>query len=771
MKTFLSKLILAVCLIVLGFLLFFPGYFFISKPKYKGRLSFAHLQGEVKIITDRWGVPHIFAENEADVFFACGFIHAKERMWQMDMARRAGYGRLSELYGEDLLERDKYARLMGLEDAALRDYEKMPADMKEFLAAYCRGVNAWLDSRKWKWPPEFALLRYRPEPWSPMDSLIIKQVMDLLLSTDFPSEAVRANLIYRVGQERALQILEEDIVAPSFQVEKASLSRLLDMVYPQQSNNWILSGERTVTGKPLLANDPHLEINVPPVWYEIHLQCPSLNVIGVSLPGLPWVIIGHNNDIAWGLSNSTVDSQDLYIEKFDETRDMYWEKDGWIPLLKKEEVIQVKGRKEPEKFEVWWTARGPVISPHIIESENPISLKWSIHEGGRVFESFYLLNKAKNWDDFSAALSLFDSPSQNFGYADRNNNIGLYLGGGIPVRSEESALFPFPSWRGGGDWRGFLEEEQKPNLYNPGEGMIVAANQNILPEDYPFYVSRDWDAPFRAERIRELLLKTEKHSVSSFKSIQTDVYSKKGELFYPLIREISGAAGKLQQALAILQDWDLQMDGGKAPALYDTFMNALPEEIFRDELGDDFRSFDFFFRRKMAGTLRILSDLDSPWFDNRETPEPETRQDAIKNALLRAYNRLDWLYGSSDNWDWNKINAVRYQHPLGRFFLFRFFNLDTQPSNGNAFTVKVNYVTPHKTTWSASYRQIIDLENWDNSICVISSGQSGHYMSRFYDDQARLWLGEEYHPMVFSREGIEKNAAGTLLLKPRKQKD
>jgi penicillin amidase len=771
MKTFLRILILTVCLIVLGFLLFFPGYFFISKPKYKGSLSLERLQGEVKIITDRWGVSHIFAENEADVFFACGFIHANERMWQMDITRRAGYGRLSELFGEALLERDKYARLMGLKEAALRDYEKMPADMKAFLASYCRGINAWLDSRKWKWPPEFTLLRYRPEPWIPMDSLIIKQVMALLLSTDFPSEAVRSNLIYRAGQERALQILEEGVVAPSFQVEKTSLARLMDLVYPQQSNNWILSGDRTVTGKPLLANDPHLEINVPPVWYEIHLQCPSLNVIGVSLPGLPWVIIGHNDHIAWGLSNSTVDSQDLYIEKFNETRDMYWEKGGWMPLVRKEEVIHIQGKKEPERLEVLWTARGPVISPHIIESENPISLKWTIHEGNRVFDAVYLLNKAKNWDDFSAALSLFDSPSQIFGYADKNNNIGYYLGGKIPIRSEESALYPFPSWREGGAWQGYLEEEQKPNLYNPEDGMIITANQNVLPDDYPFYVSRDWDAPFRAERIKELLLQTEKHSVSSLRSIQADVYSKKGETFYPFILDISGATGKLQQALDILRDWDLHMDGGSAPALYATFMNFLPEEIFRDELGDDFRSFDFFFRRKMAGTLRVLSDTDSIWFDNRETPERENREDAIKSALLRAYNRLDWLYGSSDEWDWNKINAVRYQHPLGRFFLFRFFNPGTHPSNGNAFTVKVNYVTPHKTSWSASYRQIVDLSDWDNSLCVISSGQSGHFMSRFYDNQARLWLGEDYHPMVFSQEGIDKNAMGTLLLKPRKRKD
>ncbi len=771
MKSVLKKLALVLGMIILGFFLFFPGYFYVSKPKYRGSIFLDRLQAEVKIVTDRWGVPHVSAANEADIFFSCGYIHASERMWQMDLSRRIGYGRLSELFGEALLGRDKYVRLLGLREAASKDYEKLPSQVKDILAAYSRGVNAWLGSRKWRWPPEFSILRYRPEPWSPMDSLIIKQVMAMLLSADFPSEAVRANLMYRIGHEKAFEILEEGLVMPSFQVEKASLSGLMDTIYPQQSNNWILSGERTVTGKPLLANDPHLEINIPPVWYEMHLQCPTLNVVGVTLPGLPWVIIGHNDDIAWGLSNSAVDSQDLYIEKFNETGDMYWDKDRWLPVMKKEEVIPVKGKNEPEKLEILWTLRGPIISPLIIRGENPISLKWTIYEGDRALTACYLLNKAKNWDDFTAALSLFGSPSQNFGYADRNNNIGCYLGGKIPIRKEEAALFPFPSWREGGEWQGHLEENKKPNLYNPEEGMIIAANQNMLPEGYPFYVSRDWDAPFRANRIKELLLQTEKHSVSSFRALQSDVYAKKGELFYPIIRRLSTGGEKVERALAILEDWDLQMDGGNAPALYATFMNYLPEEIFGDELGDDFRSFDLFFRRKVAGTLRILSDPESVWFDNRETSQREKRGDVIENTLLRAYNHLDWLYGPSDKWDWNKINAIRYQHPLGGFFLFRFFNLGMRPSNGDAFTVKVNYVTPHKTSWAASYRQIIDLSEWDKSLCVISSGQSGHFMSRFYDDQSQLWLEGEYHPMVFSDDGIAQNAEATLLLKPRKEKE
>jgi penicillin amidase len=258
--------------------------------------------------------------------------------------------------------------------------------------------------------------------------------------------------------------------------------------------------------------------------------------------------------------------------------------------------------------------------------------------------------------------------------------------------------------------------------------------------------------------------------VATFRDLQGDIHSSKGKLFYPFIQEISGAEGKMKQALDILQNWDLQMDAGKTPALYATFMNIFPEEIFKDELKEDFRSFDFFYRRKAAGAIRILSDSGSYWFDNKETPEVENREDVVKSALLRAFNRLDWLYGSPEDWDWRKMNAVRFQHPLGRVFLFRFFNLNSRPCGGSAFTVRVNYVTPQDTSWSSSYRQVIDLSDWDNSVCVISSGQSGHFMSRFYSNQVPQWLRGDYHPMVFSLAGVKKNASATLYLKPPKIK-
>jgi penicillin amidase len=770
MKSFFKKTVLFLLVVVMGFLVFFPSYFFLSKPKHGGKISLDGLVGEVKIITDVWGVPHIYAENEEDLFFACGFIHASERMWQMDLTRRIGFGRLAELFGRAVLKRDKFVRVMGLKEAAKKDLTEISPQMKDLLYAYSRGINSWLNTRKGKWAPEFFIMRYRPEPWSPLDTIIIKQVMAMLLCTDYPSEVVRANLINRLGPEKAREILEKDVETPSFVTATSSLSGFLDVAFPQQSNGWVIAGEWTESGKPLLANDPHLEINLPPVWYEMHLVCPTLNAIGVTIPGVPWIIIGHNDFITWGVTNSTVDTQDLYLERFNRSGDMYWDKGEWEPLMKTEELIRVKGKEEPERLEVLWTSRGPVLSPHIITSQNPMSLKWTIFEEERTFDAYHLLNKSRNWEDFSAALSLFDSPSQNFVYADKNGNIGSYLGGKIPLRSKEAALFPYPSWQNGGDWQGYLEEEEKPNLFNPEEGMIITANDRIVPEDFPHYLGVDWDAPFRAERIKELLIQRDKHSVKSLQAIQNDVFSKKGELILPLLRQIEGAEGRLKEALDMLHNWDLYMDSGREPALYFTLMNILHEEVFQDELKEDFQSFDFLFRRKEAGILRILSDPYAYWFDDKETDETESREDILKRALQRAFRRLDWLYGSPDNWDWSEMNAVRFQHVLGRKFLFRFFNRGSFPSGGAPFTVKVNYRTSQKTSWSASYRQIIDLSDWDRSVCVITSGQSGHFMSRFYDNQVKTWLSGEFHPMIFSQENVERNEFRTRKLIPRKKR-
>lgn len=770
MKKIFKISIISVLSLLLGFVLFILVQVFHSAPKMKGRILLDGMEEEVRIVIDKWGVPHIFAQNEKDLFFACGFMHAHERMWQMELTRRAGFGRLSEVLGEAALERDKFMRNMGLGEAALQDFEKLSPEMKELIFAYSEGVNSWMDSRRLNWPLEFLVLRYRPHPWTPLDSLIVKEVMALLLCPDYRSEVVRGNLVKKLGAEKAFQILEEGIPFPPPETERTMISHKLPAVPFQGSNSWVLSGSRTESGKPLLANDPHLEISLPPIWYEIHLNCPDVNSIGVSLPGVPFVIIGHNESIAWGVTNSAVDVQDLYIEELNGTGDMYLDNGEWKPLFTKKEEIKIKGRKRAEEIEVRWTERGPVVTPVVIESQQPLSLSWTIYEGGRTMEAFYLLNRAQNWQEFSDALALFDVPSQNFIYADKEGDIGYYLSGNIPLRSAAAALYPFPGWEEEGQWKGFLDEDKKPNLLNPKEGFIVTANNKMISDDFPHYVSFDWDVPFRAERIMELLLQKEKHDIESFKIIQNDVYTKKGELILPVLREIEGVNGNLEEVLSGIKGWDLMMSSGMEPAMFEVFMEFFHEEVFRDELGEDFEDFDSSFRRKKAGLLRILGDSLSSWFDRTDTHPVETRKEIVKASFEKAYEWLEENYGPSKSWDWMDLHSIRFQHVLGEVPLFKFFNRGPYPVDGNAFSVRASFGQEYRTTSGASYRQIIDLSNLDNSVCVITSGQSGCFLSRFYDNQIPLWLEGSYHPMLFDPESIEKNSVGTLKLKPLPRK-
>lgn len=769
MKKILKISIISVLSLFFGFVLFILVQVFRSPPQMKGRILLEGIDEEVRIAIDKWGVPHIFATTEKDLFFACGFMHANERMWQMELSRRSGFGRLSEIFGEAALERDKFMRNLSLGEAALRDFEQLSPEMKELIFAYSDGVNSWMDSRRMNWPFEFLVLRHRPQPWTPLDSLVIKEVMALLLCPDYKSEAVRGKLVEKFGAEMALQILEEGLPSPPSEVEDASLSNRFPFPYFLGSNNWVVSGNRSESGEPLLANDPHLDISLPPIWYEIHLSCPELNAIGVSLPGVPFVIIGHNESIAWGMTNSAVDVQDLYIERLNDAGNMYLDREQWRPLEIKKEEIKVRGRKRPEEIEVRWTERGPIVTPIVIESQKPLSLSWTIYEGGRTMEAFYLLNRAQNWQEFSDALALFDVPSQNFVYADKDGNIGYYLSGRIPLRSPVAALYPFPGWKEEGQWKGYLEEGKKPNLFNPEEGFIITANNKIISDDFPYYLSFDWDAPFRAERIRELLSQREKHTIESFKTIQNDVYTKKGERILPVLKEIEGINENVDEALSGIKEWDLRMSSGKEPVLFEVFMNIFHAEALKDEFGEDFGDFDPSFRRKNAGILRILSDPFSPWFDNKNTPDIENRKDIVKTSFEKAYEWLEKRYGSPERWDWMKIHSIRFRHVLGNIPLFRFLNRGPYPVDGHAYTIRASF-PGFGTSSGSSYRQIIDLSDFKSSISVLTSGQSGCFLSRFYDNQIPLWLEGSYHLMLFDPESIEESSIGILKLKPVEKK-
>lgn len=756
----------------LAFGVFFALSFRLSLPRTRGEVPVTGLEREVRVVRDGWGVPHVFASGETDLFFAAGYVQAQDRLWEMDMMRRLGFGRLSEIVGPAGLEWDEAARALGFKECVLRDRSALTPDMAARLRAFAAGVNAWMDSRpSYAWPPEFMLLAYRPEPWSVEDSLVLKPLLALGLDADALDEILRTKILLAVGPERARTILPEGVAVP----DDPEILRVLAEAKPDfagflergASNNWAVSGARTVTGKPLLANDPHLALHLPAYWYEMHLDCPALRSAGATFPGLPLVVIGRNADAAWGITDAFADTEDLYFERLDGSGTKYRDGDAWRPLAVKKESIKVRWRRKAKVFDVPWTERGPVISPAVARSGLPLSLRWTAHEGGRSFEGIYRLNLASSWDEFKKAVALIDSPAQNFVFAGRGGDIGWYLNGRIPIRPRTAALFPYPGWKPEGRWTGFLGDGENPSVLNPARGFLVTANDKVVPSGYPHYLGESWLLPFRAERIAELLSGDGKLSADDMREIQNDILSKQAELVLPFVLGTPGLSGRALEARDMLAAWDRRPGAGAASVLFEFFMDDFSELTFADELGDIFKGMGEMLKQEPALLYRVLAERDSPWFDDVKTPRREIRDDILGAALARSYKRLERKYGSPANWDWRRIHALRLRHPLGGFPLFGFFNAGTFPLAGDAATVQAAYpLKNYRTGAAASFRMIVDLGEPQRSVAVLPAGESGHFLSRHYLDQLPLWLDGAYHPLLFERDDVEKAAESVLILKP-----
>ncbi|MCP2605117.1 penicillin acylase family protein [Candidatus Aminicenantes bacterium AH-873-B07] len=769
MKKSLKIILFTVLSLIIGIIFILIYLFHSSLPQIKGEISIKGISNRIEIIRDKFGIPHIFAKNEKDLFFACGYVHAQDRLWQMELMRRSGYGTLSEIFGEKTLKRDIRARILGLKIAAQKELNNLNPKIKKIFLYYCKGVNAYIKKKK-NLAPEFTIIGFKPKNWTILDSLIIKQTMALILSSNMNSEFLRMEL----NKKFRIKKLEEILSFSSNERKIISFSNIgFDFSFFQNkipgSNSWVVDGTLTKTGKPLLANDPHLTITHPPIWYELHLNCPGINVIGVSIPGTPGIIIGHNDNIAWGMTYSYVDVQDLYLEKLDKKGQRYLYNKKWRNLKIYEEKIKIKGKKKPKIIKIKWTHRGPIISPWIYKSDIPISLKWTIYEGGRTPEAIYLINKAKNWKEFIKGASLFDSPSLNLTYADRNGNIGYYLTGKIPLRKNHNGLFPVSGDTDKFEWIGYLKENEKPFSYNPPQHFIITANNKMVSDDYPYFLGNDYLASFRAKRIKELLLKEEKHTIKSFQKIQLDIISNKARLLLPFIKELKKLSKEAKKAQEILKNWNGAMEEGKEAALFQVFLRFLIENTFKDELEIVFSRFREVTFERQAGILQIVNSPNSSWFDNVKTPEIETRNDIIELSLAQAYSWLKEKFGPPENWNWADMHAINFQHSLGQIPIFKFLNRGPFSLKGSGDTINSSHYShknPYYTTAGVSYRQIIDLGNFKNSIWVLTSGQSGHFLSRHYDNQINLWIKGKYYHMLFYKKDIEKETEAKLILKP-----
>ena len=749
-------------------------------PQIRGDLRLAGLTAPVEVVRDRWGIPHIYAQNSHDLFFAQGYVHAQDRLWQMHLFRRTAAGRLSEMFGSATVETDRFLRVIGLRRAAEEAWAGLTpdvlaadpeaAEMVQVVQAYSDGVNAFLAGHRTRLPLEFTLLGVQPEPWTPVDSISFGKVMAWDLGGNWSSEILRAALAVRFGEEGMRELVPTQAPGtpiitiagqPVFGPGSAAGAR------GRGSNNWVVAPGRSASGAALLANDIHLDIQMPSIWYENHLVGGPYNVIGVSFAGVPGVIVGHNEQVAWGLTNVNPDVQDLYVERFHpRDPDRYLYRDQWERARVLREEIQVKGRSEPEILTVRITRHGPVINPVVAGLPAFLALRWTAHDPDRILGAVLGLNRAQTWDEFRAALRLWSVPSQNVVYADRAGNIGYVAPGRFPIRPPGvSGLVPAPGWTGTHDWIGFVPADRVPVLFNPERGYIVTANNRVAPPEYPYYLGDDFDPGFRAERIAARLEEKPRLTLDDLAAIQADVTSPLARRFVAAWQDVRIADPNLRRLFAEVQRWDGQVSADSRPALvYEGVLIELTRLIFGESMDRDLLR--RYLRQGDAPLLVLLALSGEP--DARRWGEGRDR--SIEVALRRAVRRLEEDLGRDrERWQWGRVHTARFVHPLGRQRgLGWIFNASAPPIGGDGFTVNLaayDPTDPFGATVIASYRQLIDTKDW-TARTMHTTGQSGLPFHRHYRDFVALWARVEYHPLLFARDQIIQAQEGTLTLRP-----
>ena len=769
-----------------------------SLPTTEGEIRLtgsAGLGAPVEILRDRYGIPHIFAASLEDASFALGYVHAQDRLWQMEMSRRIAAGRVSEVVGAAGLETDRFLRTLGVRRSAEANLRTIDAETRQQFDAYAAGVNAFLASNP-VLPPEFWLTGARPEPWTPADSAGWVKMMAWDLGGNWRSELLRMRLAKTLPLARIHEFLPPypgeatpviaDLKELYGAMERDAI-RLAEFTPDNDgigSNNWVVSGERSASGKPLLANDPHLGLSAPPVWYFAQISVPGLNVIGSTLPGVPGVILGRNERIAWGFTNTGPDVQDLYIEKLDASGG-YLAPGGPRPFQVVEETIKVKGG-ETEKLRVRISRHGPVISDvsKAALDEAPrghvIAFAWTaLAEDDRSMQATLKFARAREWDGFLAAARDFQSPQQNIVYADVEGNIGFIAAGRVPQRlaaNDLKGMAPAPGWLEKYDWAGSIPFEQLPRSFNPPSGAIVTANHRITPPGYPNFISSEWQPPYRADRIQQLLDATPKHTTQTFARIQADVTSLAMRELLPKLLATRPRSEEARQALALLAKWDGTMLADRAePLIASAWWRELARAIYADELGDAFRQ-NWLMRVQFINNVLSGDPGLARWCDNVGTPAIETCDEVLALSLDAALADLAKRYGTDQTkWRWGEAHIARHEHrPFGRQpLLARLFDI-TVPSPGDAFTVNVgrsnlnDETQPYANRHAASLRAIYDLSDLEKSLYIHSGGQSGNILSEHYKAFTEAWAKNEYIPMRAERKTLDAEPHQLLKLVPSK---
>jgi len=753
-------------------------------PQTDGRVVLAGPRAEIRIERDADGVPRIIAQNDEDLSFGLGFVHAQERLFQMELQRRYGAGRLSEIFGPQAVAVDRQMRVLGLYRAAEAEIPFLSTEMNHALDAYAAGVNAFLTSRRGALPPEFLLLGFAPEPWRPADSLVWGKLMAVQLGGNYRGELLRARMA-RTIPAADLDFLYPDYPkdAPTTLAEMAPIYRqmALDELYEAlpalvgpiyASNNWVVDGVHSASGKPILANDPHLAFGSPGFWYLARLETPQHQITGATAAGVPLVVIGHNERIAWGFTTTTADVEDLFVEQVDPADPgRYLTPQGSAPFQSRHETVVVKGAA-PVEITIRETRHGPVLSdalpPGAADRGFVLALAATFTiPADRSAEALWEVNRAADWPSFRAALRQFVGPVQNIVYADVDGTIGFIAPGQVPIRRRGQGWLPAPGWTGSHDWTGFIPFDALPTAINPPSGHFVTANNKIVPDNYPYFLSRDWDLPNRAERIEALLAATPVQTAASSAAIQADTFSLMAERLVPLMTGTVTQNPATREMVERLRNWDFRMDMDKVePLLFTAWLREFSRSILFGRFGDAVSDYWDLRPRVMEAVLTERPD----WCDDPKRPGEESCGSRLAEALEATLARLGRDYGSDmAQWQWRRAHVAVFANSVfSRIPMLRDWLRIAIPTPGAYDTLNRgpstirDDTTPFEQRFGAGLRMIADLASPEDARMITAPGQSGDPLSAHYADLLQRW--RDFDRLVPGRAA----AASTLVLVPER---
>ena len=776
-------------------------------PQLDGSVQVHGLNAPVTVIRDNRGAPTIDAASLEDLFFAQGYVTAQDRLFQMDGMRRFAAGELAEVVGESQVEHDRQQRILGLRVAARKTVDAISADDRSRFEAYARGVNAFIESHRDRLPIEFRILHYSPHPWTVEDSALIGAYMVQDLSTTPAHALVREKILAKLGPELTADLypnsswrdrpptavrtkLDQENTPDEDEDEESgsdsAVTRLitgpgrLTPLFPNRrffadpplvlgSNDWVVSGAHTVSGRPLLSNDMHLGHQMPNLWYAAHLRCGDFDVAGVTLPGYPYVIVGHNRRVAWGFTNVGPTVEDVFVETFNDAG-QYLTPAGWKPADRRHEIIRVKGKPDVV-LDVLLTRHGPVVTDLVPGETRKLALRWTLYDGIR--SPFFAVDSSRNWEEFQRAFSEFDAPGQNVVFADVDGNIGYHATGKIPIRASGDGSLPENGSDDAHEWIGYIPFDKLPSVYNPPSGIIATANSRITPNEYHYSISTEWEAPWRSARIYQVLESGKEFSAADMLALQTDIHSEAdhyfSERFVYAVDHARNSSDRAKAAADLMRQWDGRMlaDSG-APTIAVRSREELTRLLLEPELGPAPKH-----PRPEESTLSWKSYgwmMETVWLDNVVQHQP-------KRWLPTGYANYDELLAAAvesavsgpdtpkdlNAWKWGRYNPVEIQNPILRKIplLRGWTGPGLQEQSGSPYTVKA--VTRE---YGPSERITNDLSDLDQSTLNLVTGEAGNFLSPYYLDQWSAWYRNVTFPWPFSQQAVEKAKAHELTMDP-----